>query len=61
MLLYQYKLSCGHRKITPDRREVGQEVHCASCHQRGYKDRRFVTDVDEIGTIPVTDQEDTRG
>ena len=61
MKLYQYKLSCGHRKITPDKREVGQEVHCNSCAQRNHPDRRIVTDVDEIGTIPVGIEEESRG
>ena len=61
MKLYQYKLSCGHRKITPDRRELGMQVNCHSCKQRNYPEERFVTDVDEIGTIPVAGEEDTRG
>ena len=61
MVLYQYRLDCGHRKITPDKRDVGTQVHCNSCAQRNHPDRRIVTDVDEIGQIPVADQEDTRG
>jgi hypothetical protein len=60
MTIYQYTLTCGHRKITPDWRLPGTTIRCNSCAARGWSDQHMVDNVKEID-LDLAAEEESRG